>query len=125
MSTNTTYDPKHAEPTKPLLGDKIYNVVKNGAMVVLPALSAFYYALATIWGWPEPEKVVGTLAALNVFLGVVAVVAKVLYDKSGAGFDGTVDLQHVDGQKTVVMDIQTHPEDMLSQKTVTLKVNQP
>ena len=40
------------------MDNKIYDVLKWIAMVVLPALGTLYFALAGIWNFPYGEEVV-------------------------------------------------------------------
>jgi hypothetical protein len=110
---------------KPLLSDTTYNRLKELNTKVIPAAGALYYGLAVLWDFPKAEEVVGTLAVVATFIAIVLVWANKRYDASGAGIDGTVDVQDIDGRKTVVMDITTEPEDMINQKQVNLKVNNP
>ena len=49
--------------------NKVYDVLKVICTIVLPAISTLYFALAQIWGFPAVEQVVGSIAAINVFLG--------------------------------------------------------
>ena len=51
--------------------DRMYDVMKWIAMVVLPALGTLYFALAGIWGFPYGEEVVGTITAIDAFLGAL------------------------------------------------------
>lgn len=53
------------------LSNKNYNTLKWIAMYLLPALGTLYFALAGIWGFPYGEEIVGTLTAVDTFLGVV------------------------------------------------------
>lgn len=46
------------------------NFYKNLAQIYLPALATLYFALASIWGLPCVEQVVGTITAIDTFLGV-------------------------------------------------------
>ena len=46
------------------------NFYKNLAQIYLPALATLYFALASIWGLPYVEQVVGTITAIDTFLGV-------------------------------------------------------
>jgi len=62
------------------LNNTAYDVAKEAATLWLPALATFYAALAVLWGFPEPEKVVGTIVALNAFLGVVLKVSTSSYN---------------------------------------------
>lgn len=63
------------------LPDKMYNVLKWLTMIVLPALATLYFALSGIWGFPYGEQVVGTIAALVTFFGVVLGVSTAQYNK--------------------------------------------
>ena len=40
------------------LTDKQYDILKWIAMIVLPAIGAFYFTLANIWGLPYAEQIV-------------------------------------------------------------------
>ena len=53
------------------MNQKIYDTLKWIAQILLPALGALYAALAGIWGWPYAEAVVGSISAVDVFLGAV------------------------------------------------------
>jgi hypothetical protein len=64
------------------MSNKTYDVLKWIAMVVIPALGTLYFALAGIWGLPYGEQVVGTLTAIDAFLGVTIGISSVQYKKS-------------------------------------------
>jgi len=51
--------------------NRTYDILKYIAQIVLPALGTLYFALSGIWGLPYGEQIVGTLAALDAFLGAV------------------------------------------------------
>ena len=51
--------------------NKAYDVLKYLAQVVLPAAGTLYFALAGIWGFPYGEQIVGTITAVDTFLGVL------------------------------------------------------
>ena len=53
------------------MSNKVYDVLKWIAQVVLPAIATLYFALAGIWGFPYGEEIVGTITAVDTFLGVV------------------------------------------------------
>ena len=61
--------------------NKVYDVLKWIAMVVLPAISTLYLVLAGIWGFPYGEAVAGTIAAVEVFLGAILGVSSSQYKK--------------------------------------------
>lgn len=62
--------------------DKVYDVLKAIAMIVLPALGTLYFALAGIWGWPYAEQIVGTITAIDTFLGVILGISTMQYKKT-------------------------------------------
>ena len=64
------------------MSNKAYDILKWIAMVVLPAVATLYFALAGIWGLPFGEQIVGTITALDTFLGVVLGVSSAQYHKA-------------------------------------------
>ena len=63
------------------LNDNVYNVLKWIALYLLPALGTLYFALAGIWNFPYGEEVVGTITALDTFLGVILGISSATYAK--------------------------------------------
>ncbi len=51
--------------------NKVYDVLKYIAQIVLPAVGTLYFALSGIWGLPYGEQVVGTVTAVDAFLGAL------------------------------------------------------
>lgn len=64
------------------MSNKVYDILKFIAQVVLPALGTLYFALAGIWGWPMGEQVVGTITATDTFLGVLLGISTSRYNKT-------------------------------------------
>lgn len=62
------------------MSDKVYDALKFAAQVVLPALGTLYFALSSIWGLPYGEQVVGTITALDCFLGAVLGISTYQYN---------------------------------------------
>lgn len=58
-----------------------YDFLKWIAQYLLPAMGALYFALSSIWGFPYGEQVVGTLTALDVFLGVILGISTAAYNQ--------------------------------------------
>lgn len=75
-----------------LLNDKVYNGLKFLALVLLPATAAAYFTLAQLWGFPNAEQVVGTIAVVETFLGVLVRSASKSWDNSDMKYDGTYDV---------------------------------
>lgn len=61
--------------------NKTYDVLKFMAQIVLPALATLYFALANIWGLPYVEEVVGTITAIDAFLGAILGISTSKYKK--------------------------------------------
>lgn len=64
------------------LSNKVYDILKWVAMIVLPALGTLYFALAGIWGFPYGESIVGTITAVDVFLGAILGISTSKYNKA-------------------------------------------
>lgn len=64
-----------------IFNNKLYNVLKFIALIFLPAFGAFYFAMAEMYNLPYPEQVVGTLAAVDAFLGVLLGISTANYNK--------------------------------------------
>lgn len=67
------------------MNNKIYDVLKWIALVVLPALTALWLTLANIWGFPYAEAIGATMAAVTTFLGAILGVSSVQYAKKIGG----------------------------------------
>ena len=63
------------------LSNKVYDVLKWIAMYLLPAVGTLYFALSGIWGFPCGEQVVGTITAIDTFLGVILGISTATYNK--------------------------------------------
>lgn len=58
---------------------KTYDTLKYIAQVALPAFIVLYSAVAGYWHWEYTEAIVGTLAALDVFLGKLLIIKSEQY----------------------------------------------
>lgn len=63
------------------LNNKTYDILKFIAQIVLPALGTLYFALASIWGMPYGEQIVGTITAIDAFLGTILGLSSIGYNK--------------------------------------------
>lgn len=63
------------------LSNKVYDILKYIAQYVLPAIGTLYFALASIWGLPYGEQIVGTITAVDAFLGVILGISTANYKK--------------------------------------------
>lgn len=63
------------------MSNKVYDVMKWISQLLLPAAGALYFALANIWGLPLGEEIVGTITAVDAFLGVILGISTAKYNK--------------------------------------------
>ena len=63
------------------MSNKIYNVLKWIAMIVLPALATLYLGLSNVWALPYGEEVSTTITLANTFLGTVLMISTSQYNK--------------------------------------------
>lgn len=63
------------------MSNKVYDVLKWIALILLPALGTLYFALAGVWNLPYAEQVVGTITAVDTFLGAVLGIASANYNR--------------------------------------------
>ena len=66
------------------MSNKVYDILKWIAQLLLPALGTLYFALAGIWGFPFGEEIVGTITAIDTFLGVILGISTINYNKNNA-----------------------------------------
>lgn len=64
-----------------MISNRTYDILKYIAQIVLPALGALYFALSQIWGLPYGEEIVGTITALDCFLGAILGISTAVYNK--------------------------------------------
>lgn len=64
-----------------MFSNKVYDFLKIVAQIWLPALSTLYFALAGIWGFPYGEQIVGTITAIDAFLGAILGISTKMYKK--------------------------------------------
>lgn len=112
-----------SEKTSFVMGDKTYDLSKQLVQLWIPAISSAYFGLASIWGLPAPDKVVGTLAILATFLGVVLRISTNQYQASGLAHDGTLTITPTDQGSTIALNVA--PSDLIDKDQVRLKVVSP
>ena len=63
------------------MSNKVYDIFKFIAQILLPALATFYLTLAGIWGLPFGEQVSGTIMAIDTLLGAILMLSSNKYNK--------------------------------------------
>ena len=67
------------------MSNKVYDICKFIAQILLPALATLYFAIASIWGLPYAEQIVGTITAIDTFLGAILGISTLKYNKENEG----------------------------------------
>ena len=109
------------------LNDKVYDLGKSTSQIYIPALGALYFGLSQIWGFPNGEEVVGTLALLGVFLGTVLGISRLDYTKSVNENAGVVVPNGVDpdtGTTNLQLVLFDTPEGILNKDKLVFRVGE-
>ena len=62
------------------MSDKLFDILKYIQRIGLPALGTLYFALSSIWGLPYGEQIVGTITAIDAFLGALLGISSAKYN---------------------------------------------
>lgn len=62
------------------MSNRTFDILKFVAQILLPACGTLYFALAEIWGFPFAKEVVGTVTAVDAFLGAVLQISTAKYN---------------------------------------------
>lgn len=101
-----------------VFNNKLYDTLKWIAQYLLPALGTLYFALSGIWGLPYGEQVVGTITAVDTFLGVLLGISSAKYKG-----DGTMSVDGSDPEKDIYsLELNGPIEELGNKKTITFKV---
>lgn len=101
--------------------DRFYKIMKFVAMILLPSLGTLYFAVAGIWELPAAEQVVGTVTAVDTFLGVLLGLSTKQYNASEAKYDGTLAVEDgADGSTLRLLDVD--PVALTTKKDITFKL---
>lgn len=110
-------------PRIQLFSDKQYNIARLLVELVLPACGTLYFTLSGIWGLPNGEKVVGTIAAVTVFLGLCLKVSRAGWKDDDNNFDGLIEVDPAeDSDKDVYsLVLNQDPAILLKNDLITFK----
>lgn len=113
----------HATPAPKgsFLSNRTYDILKFVAQIFLPAVGTLYFAVAGIWGIDGADKVVGTIMAVDAFLGVILGVSSSKYPGDG---DIKVSRDDEGNVERYSMELNTPAEDLATKDAVTFKVKE-
>ena len=63
------------------MSNKVYDILKFIAMIVLPAFATFYAKVAGIWGLPYGDQISQTIMAIDTLLGAILMISTASYKK--------------------------------------------
>lgn len=105
------------------MSNRLYDILKWIAQILLPALGALYFGLADLWDLPKAVEIVGTITIVDTFLGAILGIAKARYDKSDDRFEGVANINYdAGGLNGVMLNMRVHPEDLSDGTPVTFQV---
>lgn len=99
--------------------NKLYDILKYVALLIMPALATFVNGVGIVWGIPHTNEVTATITALGVFLGAALGISSKNYEPETHG--NLVVTNHDD----VYADFAHEPEKLKDGDTIVLKVTKP
>ena len=107
-----------------LFSESVYTKLKFLAQILLPALGTLYFTIAGIWSLPKAESVVGTIMAVDAFLGLLLGISSKTYTNSGMQFDGTMVVKN-DPQEGLSMRVAKYdPLSLIEKDQLVFQVKQ-
>lgn len=100
--------------------NKVYDVLKVITMIVLPAFGALYFSVANIWGLPYVEQVLGTISAIELFLGSMLKISSSSYNGEGTL---KIDIPEDDNEPIKYVFDVDEPDSLIENKFVMFKVD--
>lgn len=64
------------------MSNKVYDILKFIAQIVLPAIATFYVTIASIWGLPLGDEISRTVMAIDTLLGAILMISTANYKLS-------------------------------------------
>lgn len=102
--------------------NKVYDVLKWLAQYLFPALGTLYFALARIWNLPYAEEVVGSITAVDAFLGVLLGISSANFDGDGELSISKADAESSENGDEGSLVLYTDPKDLAGRKNIVIKV---
>ena len=103
-----------------MITGKTYDILKFCALIAFPALGTLYFTLAAIWGLPAAEQVVGTIVAIDTFLGIILQISSTKYNDNLSG--GTIVVSETEEKKIFSLELDGDPEELEPGDEVKFKV---
>jgi Putative phage holin Dp-1 len=105
------------------MNSKLYNVLKAVAQIWLPALGTLMFTIGDLWNLTWDAQAVGTIMAVDAFLGVGLGISTAAYKKNGKNFDGFLTVDTSNPRKDIYsIDMMAPLGTLAKRNDVTLKV---
>jgi hypothetical protein len=106
-----------------MLTNQVYDQLKHLTQISLPSFGTLYFALAQLWDLPDAEQVVGTIIAIDAFLGVFLGYSSRSYERSDAKYDGVLQIVETEDSKLFSLELNEEAESLEDLSRVLFKVN--
>ena len=107
------------------MSNKVYDFLKKLVQVMLPAAGTLYFTLASIWGLPAAEQVVGSIVAVTLFLGTCLGISSKKFNETHDVTGSTGDMvitEKEDGGLTYLFELNDDPLDLITKNLITFNV---
>lgn len=101
------------------LNDNMYDILKYMAQIVLPAVATLYFAISGIWGLPFGEEIVGTITAIDCFLGALLGLSSTKYEGDGRV---VVNEKEILEEKRYNLEFNDHLSQLINKDKIILNV---
>ena len=64
-----------------------YDILKYIAQIVIPAIGVLWFTVAQIWSLPYGQEILGTITAIDCFLGAILGISTMAYNKRIGGVE--------------------------------------
>lgn len=105
-----------------MITGKLYDWLKYIAQIVLPALGTLYFTLAGVWNLSSGDQVVGTIMAVDLFLGVLLGISQVNYNKQIAS--GVINVEETPRGQKFSLELDGDPTELPEKKEARFKIEE-
>ena len=124
MSENDQ-SPVEIPPRGKFLSNNMYDTLKWIAQIFLPAVGGLYFGLSDLWNLPKALEVVGTIALVDTFLGLLLGLSARQFNDDPRRLAGVIRIDTVNPSKDVFsLELNEHVGvfDLANKDEVTFKI---
>jgi hypothetical protein len=121
MSTTTS---NSTEEPGFILGDVAYKRLRFVAQMLLPALGTMWFTIGQLWHLPFVEETVGTILAIDTFLGFILGMSTKSFNASSDAYDGEIVTKpRPEGGLMYSLELNIDPETIAMKHDLRFKVH--